>query len=343
MDIWIAFITGLTTGGISCMAVQGGLLAGSLANQIEIDIQQQPKKFRRHNLAMPIVLFLAAKLIVYTLAGFLLGAIGSIFELTTATRAFLQFGIGIFILGNALRMFNVHPIFRFFSFEPPSSLTRFIRRKSKNHDSWITPLYLGALTVLIPCGITQGIMAAVVATANPLRGAALMFAFTLGTSPVFFLFSYFATKLSSAVEKYFVRIVATILLVLGILAVDSGLNLLGSPYSLTRFTQALLLENGHIVESTSPEVDGELILQVKRDGYEPRILRAPANQAISLNLVTNGISSCTRSFTIPEMDYAKFLPKTGTVVVEIPPQKPGKVMAFTCSMGMYTGEIIFEG
>ena len=30
----VAFITGITTGGLSCLAVQGGLLASSLAHQI---------------------------------------------------------------------------------------------------------------------------------------------------------------------------------------------------------------------------------------------------------------------------------------------------------------------
>ena len=343
MDIWIAFITGLTTGGLSCMAVQGGLLAGSLANQIEKDIHQQVGKHYQPKLAMPIILFLTAKLVVYTLAGLLLGALGSVFELTTTTRAILQFAIGVFIIGNALRMLNVHPIFRFFSFEPPSGLTRFIRRKAKTGGSWITPIYLGALTVFIPCGITQGVMAAAVATASPLQGAALMFAFTLGTSPVFFLLSYFATKLGSVMEKYFMRFVAVVMLVLGILAVDSGLNLLGSPYSLTRLTQSVTSAPGQASIVSAPATDGNLILAVKGDGYEPRTLHAPANTPIKLNLVTKDTYSCSRAFTIPELDITEILPKTGTVTVDIPPQKSGKVMAFTCSMGMYTGEIVFEG
>src|SRR5829696_7911477 len=33
----VAFVTGITTGGLSCLAVQGGLLASSLAHQIEQD------------------------------------------------------------------------------------------------------------------------------------------------------------------------------------------------------------------------------------------------------------------------------------------------------------------
>src|SRR4026207_1546242 len=37
----VAFVTGLTTGGLSCLAVQGGLLASSLAHQLEQDYIEQ--------------------------------------------------------------------------------------------------------------------------------------------------------------------------------------------------------------------------------------------------------------------------------------------------------------
>src|SRR5512133_1908279 len=48
----VAFVTGLTTGGLSCLAVQGGLLASSLAHQIEQDYvaqaaQNKPRKKNR--------------------------------------------------------------------------------------------------------------------------------------------------------------------------------------------------------------------------------------------------------------------------------------------------------
>ena len=35
MNLLIIFLTGLTTGGLSCLAMQGGLLAGVIANQKE--------------------------------------------------------------------------------------------------------------------------------------------------------------------------------------------------------------------------------------------------------------------------------------------------------------------
>jgi len=210
-QIALAFITGLTTGGLSCLAVQGGLLASSLAHQIEQDYVDQSAQPRcrekdqtqplRQNTAFPILLFLASKLAAYTLLGALLGWLGSYLTLSPTTRAILLIAIGIFMVGNALRMFNVHPIFRYFSIEPPKFITRYIRRTAKGTDT-ATPLFLGALTVFIPCGVTQAIMATALGTGSVVLGAALMFAFTLGTSPVFFIIAYLTTELGTRLRKF---------------------------------------------------------------------------------------------------------------------------------------------
>lgn len=180
-EIIAAFITGLTAGGLSCMAVQGGLLAGSLASQIDENIcHGYPRK---HKLINPILIFLTTKLIAYTLLGFGLGWIGNLFQFSPITRAMLQIAIGIFMVGNALRMLNVHPVFRYFNFEPPQFIRKAIRRISKNEDGWMTPMILGFMTIFIPCGITQSIMSLAMAGANPVFGAALIFAYTIGTTP----------------------------------------------------------------------------------------------------------------------------------------------------------------
>src|ERR1044072_6249571 len=88
-QLLVAFVTGLTTGGLSCLAVQGGLLASSLAHQIEQDYLGQAAQPSRKqnskktpipvhsNSAVPILLFLAAKVVAYTLLGALLGFLGS--------------------------------------------------------------------------------------------------------------------------------------------------------------------------------------------------------------------------------------------------------------------------
>jgi len=349
----VAFITGITTGGLSCLAVQGGLLASSLAHQIEEDYIEQSAHTRkrqiappiRPNSALPIFLFLIAKLAAYTLLGALLGWLGSYLTLSPMTRALLMISIGIFMVGNALRMLKVHPSFRYFSIEPPKFITRYIRRTAKGTDT-ATPLFLGALTVFIPCGITQAMMATALGTGSAVMGAALMFAFILGTSPVFFIVAYLTTELGSRLEKFFMRFVAVVLLILGIVTLNGGLNILGSPYSFQNLTRNLLPAAGSsATAAAAPQTsfrDGELVLYVKSSGYFPQSLRAPANTDFVLNLVTNQTYSCARDFVIPALDFYQLLPDTGTVQVNIPAQKAGSTLFFTCSMGMYTGQIIFE-
>jgi sulfite exporter TauE/SafE len=352
----VAFITGLTTGGLSCLAVQGGLLASSLAHQIEQDYLEQAaqrKKSRskkapaapRSSSATPILLFLAAKLVAYTVLGALLGLVGSYLTLSPAARAVLMILIGVFMLGNALRMLNVHPIFRYFSIEPPKSITRYIRRTAKGTDTF-TPLFLGALTVFIPCGVTQAMMAAALGTGSMAMGAALLFAFTLGTSPVFFIVAYMTTELGARLEKFFMRFVAVTVLILGLVTVNSGLNILGSPLSFQNMTRSLLPANTASASAAqtgqSSFADGDVVLYVQNEGYFPQTLSAPAGKDFTLNLVTDQTYSCSRDFVIPALDYYELLPDTGTVKVNIPAQAKGSTLFFTCSMGMYTGQIVFE-
>jgi sulfite exporter TauE/SafE len=352
----VAFVTGLTTGGLSCLAVQGGLLASSLAHQIEQDYVEhaaQNKKRRgkknqtpaRSSSALPIFLFLVAKIVTYTLLGALLGLVGSYLTLSPATRAILMILIGVFMLGNALRMFNVHPIFRYFSIEPPKFITRYIRRTAKGTDTF-TPLFLGALTVFIPCGVTQAMMAAALGTGSIVMGAALMLAFTLGTSPVFFIVAYLTTELGARLEKFFMQFVAAVVLILGLVTINGGLNVLGSPLSFQNLTRNLLPANSGSAPVTqaaqSSLAEGEMVLYVQNEGYFPQTISAPAGKAFTLNLVTNKTYSCSRDFVIPGLNFYQLLPDTGTVQVNIPAQEKGNKLFFTCSMGMYTGQIVFE-
>ncbi len=353
-QLMVAFVTGLTTGGLSCLAVQGGLLASSLAHQIEQDYLQNPpqgKKAKdrvqpqRPNVALPILLFLSSKLVMYTLLGALFGWAGSFLTFSPVTRAVLMIAIAVFMLGNGLRMLNVHPIFRYFAIEPPKFITRYIRRTAKNGTELFTPLFLGALTVFIPCGVTQAILATALGTGSALAGAALLFAFTLGTSPVFFIVAYLTTELGARLEKFFMRFVAAVVLVLGLVTLNGALNLLGSPLSFENLTRSLIPSSGGAsaqAPSAPSSSTGGITLEVRSNGYFPQTLKAPAGQAVTLSLVTNQTYSCARDFVIPDLNYYQLLPDTGTVSVDIPAQPAGATLFFTCSMGMYTGQIVFE-
>jgi len=388
-NILIAFIAGLTTGGLSCLAVQGGLLASSVAAEVEQNVAAQPAPGRRPKAGTsprpplragrPIVLFLGAKLVAYTILGFFLGLVGSVLHLTPITRAILQIGIGVFMVGNALRMLNVHPIFRYFALQPPAAVTRYIRRKSKGDASAMTPLFLGALTVLIPCGVTQAMMAVAMGTGSAVTGAAIMFAFILGTSPVFFAVAYLATRLGSRLEASFMRIVAVVVLVLGLIAIDSGLTLVGWPYSFSNVRLAMASRaadsapltdagfspqpspvpaaaqnvapppkpgaRGGLAGALGPTLSssGVVTITVANNGYSPKVTRARAGQAFRLAMVTNDTYSCARALVIPSLGIQGELPATGTVMIDVPAQPAGSKLFYSCSMGMYSGVIVFDG
>jgi uncharacterized protein len=423
-QILLAFITGLTTGGLSCLAVQGGLLTSSIAAELEQSVQgstvggkRGESEFARRRspagrkgqqrgrspvpaaqrsparpplrAGRPILLFLAAKIVAYTILGFFLGLLGSVLQLTATMRAVLQFAIGIFMIGTALRLFNVHPIFRYFVVQPPAFVTRYIRRTAKGRAGDVTPLFLGALTVLIPCGVTQAMMAVAIGTGNPLTGAAIMLAFTLGASPVFFTVAYLATRLGGRLEAGFMRVVAVLMLVLGLVSVEAGLNLMGSPYSVANLTRdygrsesaALVQEApaggsglsgphdtrvsapagsgsgsaeqlgsafgaaGGAANSGLPDTAGTnaLRIMVNARGYSPNLLHARPGQPLQLTMVTKDTYSCARSFVIPSLQVEKILPPTGSVLIDVPPQQAGSKLFFSCSMGMYSGVIVFDG
>lgn len=366
MNLGLIFLTGVTTGGLSCLAVQGGLLASSIAQHVEQQVhdqlmsnhasEQSTKKrrnaahlvtgqtsARKQDLVRPITLFLGAKLVAYTLLGFLLGWLGSMLQLTPLLQAVLQLVVGVFMVGMALRMFNVHPFFRYFIIEPPSWITRYIRRTAKQGtDMVVTPLFLGALTVLIPCGITQVMMATAVASGHPLEGAAILFAFTLGTSPVFFTLAYLATHLGKQWETRFTQVIAVTVLILGLVSFNSGFNLLGMP----------LFAPGGNARSTSSQVSASataqgglhgnvITINVQDHGYTPAVVQAPAGRPLQLKLVTDNTWGCTRAFVLASLGIQQVLPATGETVLNLPAQAPGTSLAYSCSMGMYTGVIQF--
>src|SRR5258708_29201265 len=192
-QIWLAFLTGLTMGGISCIAVQGGLLATTI---------------NEDNRYSHVGTFLIAKLIAYTILGVLLGAIGSALIITSNLQAWMQIFIGIFMIITALRLLDVHPIFRYFVIQPPKFVYKFMRNEAKS-KSIFTPVILGAMTVLIPCGVTQAMMVLAVGTRSAITGAAILFAFVLGTSPIFFTIGVAAQELMK--KKSFVYLASFVI------------------------------------------------------------------------------------------------------------------------------------
>jgi sulfite exporter TauE/SafE len=314
------FLTGLLTGGLTCLAVQGGLLATAIAQRHEGEQETKSNK------ALPIIAFVIAKLIAYTIVGFLLGWLGSFFTLSFGVRVALQILIAVFMIGTALSLLDVHPFFRYFVIQPPRFLTRMVRSKSKSGDIF-TPALLGLMTIFIPCGTTQAMMALAISSASALTGALIMFSFILGTIPLFFILGYGANSLSAKWQKNFYRAAAVLIIILSLFAINGAISLSGATW---------FSGNSNQVKSNQV-VSKDITIMITNNGYVPNNLDVKAGEEITLTIKNENAYSCAQAFTIPKFGIEKVVaPGTEEVIKFTAPSDLGKI-AFTCSMGMYRG------
>ncbi|MDE2312512.1 MAG: sulfite exporter TauE/SafE family protein [Patescibacteria group bacterium] len=326
---------------MTCMAVQGGLLATTIAQREETAYEDNLEKKAKRGHAMPIVWFLLAKLLAYTVLGMLLGWFGSLFELSLAARVVMQFAVGIFMLGTALALLDAHPIFRYFIIQPPKFLTRMLRKESKSKDIF-APALLGAMTVFIPCGTTQAMMALAIASGSILHGSTIMFAFVLGTTPVFFLLGYFASRLGEFWSKKFLKLAAWAIIVLAVYNTNNTIALTGRPYTLGDIAKGawcgLSYCQPRVVPAAASDVSQQTIT-IGAYSYSPNSFSVKAGSQVSLHLVNQNGTNCIQTFTIPQLGIQQPVPLgTSADVRFTAPAQKGQ-LAFMCSMGMYRGTI----
>ncbi len=322
VNLFTIFATGLLTGGLTCLAVQGGLLTSLIAQRQSTVVKVAQDKGEN---ALPIFAFLVAKLVAYTALGFLLGWLGSVVQLSLSAKVFLQFVVVVFMLGTAMNILNVHPIFRYFVIQPPRFLTRLVRNQSKRTDLF-APVFLGAFTVFIPCGTTQAMMALAIASGNPILGATILFVFVLGTSPLFFILGYFASKLGGKLHDQFMQLTAVVLILLAAYNFYGALSLTG--YS---FDSSNQITNLTVTENPTIKFD--------EFGYSPSTITVKSSSNVSLRLDNKTGAGCVQAFTIPKLGIQKVVPLGSSTIVSFKAPVEKGAMAFMCSMGMYRGVI----
>jgi len=339
MNLSAVFLTGLLTGGLSCMAVQGGLLTATLA---------QYRQERRS--LVPILSFLLAKLAAYTLLGFALGYLGSFFQLSITTQIILNIAISVFMIGTALDILKVHPVFRYFVLQPPRFLLRIVREQTRNKQSLssvgqvFAPALVGFATIFIPCGTTQAMMALALGTDNPFNSALILFLFTLGTAPLFFILGFTTTYLNSVYEKVFIKVTALVIIVFAVFTINNAISLSGSRYTLSYFlndfscTVLSICPQTGLTQTASRPVK-EATIYFNPNGYTPASITFPRNSQVKLNLVNQKAGGCIQAFTIPKLNIQKIV-RTGTseTLLINTPAAPQDIR-FTCNMGMFDGVI----
>lgn len=330
MNLWLIFITGLTVGGLTCLAVQGGLLASVIAAREEEDLEEGSK--RSHNI-FPVVAFLITKLAVYTLLGFILGAFGGVLNISDKVQTTMQLVAGVYMIAIALDLLKVHPIFRYAVIQPPKFLARMVRNQSKSKDLF-APSFLGAMTIFIPCGTTLAMETLAISSGNAVSGALIMLTFILGTTPLFFGVGYLTTILGDNFQDRFLKLAGIIVLYLGVVSSNGALAASGLPYIQVDLSGS----NSQTTIVKDLPVTQNVEIDITSSGYSPNYIRVKNNVQVNLTLKSKAAFSCASAFRIPSLGIAKNLAPNDTQLISFTPTKVG-VIPFSCSMGMYRGTI----
>lgn len=333
MSPFTALITGLTTGGLTCFAVQGGLLIGLLARRNEGD--EVLTGWRR--LFLPVSAFLAAKIVAYTTLGLGLGWLGNRLSISSGAQIALQVVAGLFMVVAGIRLIVPHWL-PWLTITPPAGVRRFIRQRAKS-QALIAPAILGFLTVLIPCGTTQAMELAAIATGNAFQGAAILLAFTLGTVPLFFIIGVLARE-TSLFRRRLKYAAASLVVGLGLYSLNGALVASGSSYTFQNVVAGARFAffgesagaEGNAVAATN------LVINVLPAGYDPNELTVPAGQPVTITLNAEGRLGCTSIFRLPQLDIETAVAQDRPTTIAATFAKPGRY-TFTCGMGMFSGTI----
>ncbi|MGH3520588.1 MAG: sulfite exporter TauE/SafE family protein [Haloechinothrix sp.] len=368
MNLAAVLVTGLFAGGVSCAAVQGGLLTGLITRQHvataepatlarrakgatrhagstqgrgsakrTVQTAQRPTWGAQlgHDLA-PVGGFLAGKLVSHTLLGALLGAVGGALELSVGARTWLQIGGGLLIIVFGLAQLGV-PGFRGIVIEPPLSWMKIVRNRARSQAA-LAPALLGLATVLIPCGVTLSVGALALTSGSALAGAATMAVFVLGTGPLFAVLGYAARKAATAWRGRLAVITGLAVLAMGLYTLNGGLELAGSPLAASRIPQTVGFSQAPADTSAASTVDGQqtVVITARTGSYSPENVQVRSGVPTTLVVKSDGAQGCVRSFII--RDQQKILPVNGETRIDLGVLQPGR-LDYACGMGMYTGVI----
>ena len=144
--------------------------------------------------ASPLIILHISRIIAFFVLGGLLGLIGSVFVLTNNFHTISGIILFVVMLLMGLSLLDIFPSFKNVIPKLPKSLT------SKTFKNNTSPLLLGIITFLLPCGFTQSMQIVAISTGNILEASLTMFLFALGTLPVLAFLSFGVISLREKVN-----------------------------------------------------------------------------------------------------------------------------------------------
>jgi len=316
----VLFIVGVLT-SLHCVGMCGGIMLSQSLSK---------KSKNRFEAIQPALLYNIGRVISYTILGGLIGALGSVFTLSIAAKAAVQIFAGAFMIIMGLNMAGFSA-FRKFQIKLPQFACK---AKSKSGS----PLIVGLLNGLMPCGPLQTMQLFALGTGSAAKGALAMFVFSIGTVPLMLTFGALSGLLSKGYTKKILKFSGVLIIVLGLIMGNRGLALAGININpITAFaSNSAGSSNPYVAKATLQ--DGIQIINMTADnnGYAPNAFYV--QKGIPVRWIIDGkeLNSCNNAIVARGLNLERKI-KKGENIIEFTPGD--KDINFSCWMGMISGVI----
>jgi sulfite exporter TauE/SafE/copper chaperone CopZ len=332
MGFGMLFVIGLIT-SVHCLAMCGGI---NLSQTLGAAETSAAAGLSAASSLLPSFLYNGGRVLSYTAVGGIVGAAGSVLSLSGRARGVIQIIAGIFMVIMGLNMLGIFPALRRLMPHLPSFITGKIggaRAKSKS------PLVIGLLNGLMPCGPLQAMQLYALSTGSAARGALSMLLFSLGTVPLMFGLGALGSFLSSrpSITRRVMTAGACVVAVMGITMFFQGTALSG--FSLSSLLPASMRASVS-GPGTVAKVSGgvQIVNTTLTPGSYPAItVQAGIPVRWTMDAPAGSINGCNIALNIPEYDI-QYRFKQGENLIEFTPDKSG-VFRYSCWMGMIRGTI----
>ncbi len=319
---FVLFIVGVFT-SLHCVGMCGGIM---LSQSIATENKSKFESLK------PALLYNLGRVVSYTILGGIVGALGSIFSLSTTFKAGLQISAGVFMIVMGLNMAG-YSFFRKFSIKLPLSACK-MKKNGK------TPFIVGVLNGFMPCGPLQTMQLYALGTGSAILGASSMFIFALGTVPLMLGFGALSGLLSKDNTKQLVKFGGILIVVLGLIMSNRGMTLAGinvSPMALVN-NATKATNSPPTADSKANIVDGVQVITTTATarGYTPNVLYVQKNMPVKWVINGEQLTSCNNAISIPSLDIEKKLEAGENIITFTPGDKD---INYSCWMGMIGGVI----
>lgn len=330
MNYPFIFAIGLVAAVSSCIAVTGGLLVSVAGRYAETHPNLAGwQKFK------PQLYFNIGRVAGYTMFGGLVGAVGSVFTLSTRMTGVLTLAASLIMVVLGFQLLNIFPGVQRLMPKMPKLFAHKVHDAGNSSESKAGPFILGASTFFLPCGFTQALQLYVLSTGSFTVGALTMLAFSLGTLPALLSLSALSSFLKGATQRHFFRFAGVIVILLGLSNMRNGLALAGTNINLASVFSSGSTKGADV--ELVPLENGKQIVRMKVDGLEYTPAQFKVRQGVPVEWHIDGTEAAGCAGVVIAYDFNVTVSVAGNSdkVVTFTPNKTG-TFEFNCPMGMAT-------